>query len=267
VAAATLLVAALGVLAPAPAQASIARGDTVDSDPAPTWGWEPLFLDGFGGAAGTAPEQWHPMPGSGTALQDGQDVLDVGHLAQIRTNAGWMLPVGTQVRVSASLLMPDTGSNYAALWIQHPNGVDPREIDVIESYGPLKPTGAQLGSHICYDDTPETAANACVATGRGPELWPVTQAFPAGAAPWDTWWEYTAEFTIGGDTVVYSADDGQGSVAYQVVSTPDVRRVPSNTVPFHLRLSNKDVAPDNAVPGGTRPSMLVDWVGVEVKYP
>ena len=94
----------------------------------------------------------------------GEWQLEVGHLSQIRTNQGWTLPIGTRVRVTASLLMPDTGSNYAALWVQHPNGVDPREIDVIESYGPLKPAGAQFASHICYDDTPETAANACAAT-------------------------------------------------------------------------------------------------------
>ena len=100
--------------------------------------------------------------------QNGLGQLDVGRLAQIRTNAGWTLPAGTQVRVTASLLMPDTSSNYAAFWVQHPNGNDPREIDVIESYGPLKSTGAQLGSHICYDDTPETAVNACAATGRVP---------------------------------------------------------------------------------------------------
>ena len=75
--------------------------------------------------------------------------------------------------MTASLLMPDTGSNYAAFWVQHPNGIDPREIDVIESYGPLKPAGAQFASHICYDDTPETAVNACAATGRGPGTGPV----------------------------------------------------------------------------------------------
>ncbi len=51
-----------------------------------------------------------------------------------------------------------------------------------------------------------------------------------------------------------------------VGSPPDARRVPGNAAPFHLRLSNKDVAPEHAVPGGTRHSMLVDWVSVEVKY-
>ena len=171
------------------------------------------------------------MVGAAGAVHNGLGQLDVGHLSQIRTNAGWTLPVGTQVRVTASLLMPDTGSNYTALWVQHPNGIDPREIDVIESYGPLKPTGAQLGSHICYDDTLETAVNACVATGRAPELWPVTQTFPVGAEPWYAYWEYSAEFTIGGDTVVYTARDGQGNVAYQLASTPDVRRVPATRPP------------------------------------
>ena len=267
VVAASLLVAALGVLAPAPAQASIARGDTVDSDPAPTWGWEPLFFDGFDGPAGVAPEQWHTMLGQNAAFQNGLGQIDVGVLAQIRTNTGWTLPAGSQVRVTASIVMPDTGSNYAALWVQHPNGIDPREIDVIESYGPLKPAGAQLGSHICYDDTPETAANACVATGRGPELWPVSQAFPLGAGPWDTYWQYAAEFTVGGDTVAFSADDGQGNRPYELSLTPDARRVPGNATPFHLRLSNKAVLPQYAVAGGTRASMLVDWVAVDVKLP
>lgn len=262
-----LVVVLTSLLGAAPAQASLPRGDTVDSDPAPSWGWEHVFIDTFDGAAGTAPEQWHPMLDSGVAVQNGLGQLDVGHLAQLRTNPGWTLPAGTQVRVRASLLMPDTGSNYTALWVQHPNGVDPREIDVIESYGPLKPTGVQLGSHICYDDTPETAVNACAATGRAPELWPVTQHFPATAQPWHAWWNYGAEFTIGGDTVLYSADDVHDNRAYELLSPPDARRVPGNAAPFHLRLSNKDVLPQHAVPGGTRHSMLVDWVTVEVKYP
>lgn len=260
-------VLALVVVPGAPTQASIPRADTVDSDPAPTWGWEQVFVDGFDGPAGVASEQWHTMGGWNGAVQDGLGRLDVGRLAQIRTNTGWTLPVGTQVRVTASLLMPDTGSNYAAFWVQHPDGNDPREIDVIESYGPLKATGAQLGSHICYDDTPETAVNACVATGRGPELRPVTQMFPAGLEPWLTSWEYAAEFTVGGDTVLFSASDSEGNRPYETSSTPDVRRVPGNVVPFHLRLSNKDVLPQYAVPGGARTSMLVDWVTVHVKYP
>ena len=267
VGAALMVATVVGMPGVGPAQASITRGDTVESDPDPAWGWEQVFIDGFDGPAGVALEQWHGMLDSGVAVQNGLGQLDVGHLAQIRTNTGWTLPAGTQVRVIASLVMPDTGSNYAAFWVQHPNGIDPREIDVIESYGPLKPAGAQLGSHICYDDTPETAVHACVATGRSPELWPVSHAFRVGVEPWNAYWEYAAEFTIGGDTVVFAAEDGQGNRAYELVLTPDARRVPGNAAPFHLRLSNKDVAPEHAVPGGTRHSMLVDWVSVEVKYP
>ncbi|PKH37941.1 hypothetical protein SAMN05192575_1011018 [Nocardioides alpinus] len=258
------LVLALGAGA---ARATLPRGDTVDSDPAPTWGWEQVFFDGFDGPAGVWPEQWHAMLGSNGAAQNGLGQLDVGHLAQIRTNAGWTLPAGTQVRVTASLLMPDTSSNYAAFWVQHPNGTDPREIDVIESYGPLKPTGAQLGSHICYDEMVGTDSEACELSGLPPELWPVTQSFPVGALPWEASWAYSADFTIGGDTVLYSATDGGGIRTYDVASTPDPRRVPGNVAPFHLRLSNKDVAPQYALPGGTRHSMLVDWVLVEVRYP
>jgi hypothetical protein len=235
--------------------------------PPPVPEWERVFYDGFDGPAGVAPEQWHAMLGMNGAAQNGAGQLVVGQAAQTRTNAGWSLPVGTQVRVTASLLMPDTGSNYAAFWVQHPNGNEPREIDVIESYGPLKPTGVQLGSHLCYDDTLETAVNACVATGRGAELWPVSHTFPAGAAPWQAFWAYSAEFTVGGDTVVFSASDDQGNRLYQTPLLPDARRVPGNALPFHLRLSNKDVLPDNAVAGGTRLDMLVDWVSVEVKYP
>ncbi len=257
----------LSVLLASPAGATIPRGDTVDSDPDPSWGWEPLFFDGFDGPAGEAPSMWHPMPAQNPAFQNGLGQLDVGQLSQVRTIAGWTVPTGTQVRVTASLVMPDTGSNYAAFWVQHPNGADPREIDVIESYGPLKPAGAQLGSHICYDDTPETAVNACAATGRAPELHPVTPAFPVGAEPWHAYWEYAAEFTVGGDSVVFTASDGHDNRAYEVALTPDVRRVPGNAVPFHLRLSNKDVLSQHAVPGGTRMNMLVDWVAVDVKYP
>lgn len=261
------LVLAQVLAAGSPAQAGLASGDRADSDPAPSWGWETVFYDGFDGPAGVWPEQWHNMLWTNGAAQNGLGQLEVGHLSQIRTNTGWTLPVGTQVRVTATLLMPDTGTNYAAFWVQHPNGVDPREVDVIESYGPLKPAGAQLATHICYDDTPETAVNACAATGRPPETIPVTQTFPAGAEPWSTFWRYSADFTIGGDTVLFSASDTAGNRPYEISSTPDARRVPGNAVPFQLRLSNKDVLPEYALPGGTRQSMLVDWVTVEVKYP
>jgi len=95
----------------------------------------------------------------------------------------------------------------------------------------------------------------------------VTPAFPLGAEPWSAFWQYSGEFTIGGDAVLFSASDTAGTRAYEVTSTPDVRRVPGNAAPFQLRLSNKDVRPEHAVAGGTRHSMLVDWVTVEVKYP
>ncbi|WP_299926448.1 hypothetical protein [uncultured Nocardioides sp.] len=233
----------------------------------PVSGWETVFRDDFDGPAGSVPAQWHTMFGQDAAFHDGQGRLSVDRFSQIRTNAGWTLPAGAKVRVTASILMPDTGISYAAFWVQHPNGIDPREIDVIESYGPLKPAGAQLGSHICYDDTPETAVNACAATGRAPELFPVTPFFSSGVEPWHTWWAYAAEFTIGGDVTRYTASDVQGSNAYEITSTPDVRRVPGNAVPFHLRLSNKPVQPEHAVPGGSRTTMLVDWVTVEVDHP
>jgi hypothetical protein len=267
VAATASTVLALVVVHGSPALATLPRGDTVDSDPAESWGWEQVFLDGFDGPAGAVPEHWHTMPGQNAAFQNGAGQLDVGRLAQVRTNDGWTLPAGTQVRVTASLVMPDTGDSYAAFWVQHPNGTDPREIDVIESYGPLKPAGAQVGSHICYDDTPETVAQACAATGRAPELWPVTPAFPSGAEPWSAYWEYAADFVVGGDTVLFSARDGEDHATYEVASTPDPRRVPGNAAPFHLRLSNKAVLPEHVVAGGSRPTMLVDWVSVEVKYP
>jgi hypothetical protein len=260
------VVAPMAVPAP-PASAGLPAGDSSASGPAPEWGWENVFFDGFDGPAGTAPEQWNTMLGMNGATQNGQGQLEVGQAAQIRTNAGWALPAGTQVRVTASLLMPDTSANYAAFWVQHPNGDDPREIDVIESYGPLKSTGAQVGSHLCYDDTPETAVNACAATGRGHELWPVTHTFPAGAEPWNAYWAYSAEFTVGGDEVVFSASDAAGNRLYESSLLPDPRRVPSNVLPFHLRLSNKDVLPEHVVAGGSRSIMLVDWVGMEVKYP
>lgn len=274
-----LVAAVLGVLSPIlapagqpaitgrPATTGLPAGETRQAEPAPEPVWERVFFDGFDGPAGAAPEQWHAMLGMNGAGQNGAGQLAVGQAAQIRTNSGWSLPVGTQVRVTASLMMPDTGSNYAAFWVQHPNGNEPREIDVVESYGPLKPTGVQLGSHLCYDDTPETAVNACVATGRGPELWPVTHTFPGGASPWQAFWAYSAEFTVGADTVVFSASDAEGNRIYETPLLPDARRVPGNALPFHLRLSNKDVLPEHAVVGGTRLDMLVDWVSVEVKQP
>ncbi|HEY0645847.1 MAG TPA: hypothetical protein VGD39_20710 [Nocardioides sp.] len=229
--------------------------------------WENLFVDHFDGPVGTAPGQWHPMTGWNGATLNGLGQLEVAHLAQIRSTSGWTLPAGTRVRVSGSIVMPDTSSNYAALWVQHPNPSDPREIDVIESYGPRKSGGAQLGSHLCYDATLDDAVDECGAAGLSPELWPVARDFPRGAKPWDSSWEYHAEFTVGGDQVHYTAQDGAGHQAYAVTSTPDPRRVPGNAVPFHLRLSNKDVDPEHALAGGSRHSMLVDWVTVEVLYP
>ncbi|MBI4900430.1 MAG: hypothetical protein HY829_08130 [Actinobacteria bacterium] len=229
--------------------------------------WQEVFMDHFDGAAGTPPGQWHPMTGWNGATLNGSGQLDVGHLSQIRSTPGWSLPVGTQVRVSASLIMPDTGSNYAALWLQHPDAGDPREIDVIESYGPLKAAGAQLGSHLCYDETVDNGVDECGAVGRTAELSGVSDNFADGVKPWQSYWEYHAEFTVGSDRVWFQARDGSGNLAYTAATLPDVRRVPGNVVPFHLRLSNKDVAPDDAVPGGERHSMLVDWVAVQVKYP
>lgn len=250
-----------------PAQATTPRGEQVESDPAPTWGWELLFQDGFDGPAGAPPESWHAMPGWNGAVQNGLGQLDVAGLAQLRSTTGWVLPVGTEVKISASLLMPNTSSNYAALWVQHPTPLDPREIDVIESYGPLKTTGAQVASHLCYDETPDNGVDECGAANLTPELLGVTDRFPEGAKPWDAYWQYDAVFTVGGDQVSFSAQDGAGNQAYSVGTTPDLRRVPGNFLPFHLRLSNKDVAPDHAVPGGDRFSMFVDWVRVEVRYP
>jgi len=258
--------ALLGLLT-VPAQATTPRGEQVESDPAPTWGWEVLFQDGFDGPAGVPPEHWHAMTGWNGALQNGLGQLDVAGLAQLRSTPGWVLPAGTEVKVSASLLMPDTGTNYTALWVQHPTPLDPREIDVIESYGPLKPTGAQVASHLCYDETLGNGVDECGAAGLTAELLGVSDQFAEGAKPWDAYWQYDAVFTVGGDQVSFAAQDGLGNQTYSVGTTPDPRRVPGNLLPFHLRLSNKDVAPEHAVPGGARSSMLVDWVRVEVRYP
>ena len=258
---------ALVSLVGGPAQATIPRGERVEADPDPAWGWDVLFQDGFDGAAGAPSEHWHTMTGWNGAVQNGVGQLDVAGLAQLRSTPGWVLPAGTEVKVSASLLMPDTGSNYTALWVQHPNPLDPREIDVIESYGPLKATGAQVASHLCYDETLDNGVDECGAAGLTAELLGVSDHFPDGAEPWDAYWQYDAVFTVGGDQVSFAAQDGSGNQTYSVGTTPDPRRVPGNLVPFHLRLSNKDVDPKHALPGGERASMLVDWVRVEVRYP
>ncbi|NYE36521.1 hypothetical protein F4692_001654 [Nocardioides cavernae] len=260
------VVLAATLLAPA-AHATLPRGDTVDSDPAPSWGWERVFADDFSGLAGAWPEQWHVMPGFNASVQDGAGLLSVGQLSQVRTNQSWALPVGTQVRMTARLLMPDTGTNYAAFWAQQPDGIDPRELDVIESYGPLKTTGAQLGSHLCYDENLGTTRTACEDAGLPAELWSVGHHFPAGAKPWETYWIYSAKFTVGADSVQFAAADGAGNPAYALDLHPDLRRVPNGALPFHLRLSNKDVLPEHAVAGGTRQPMFVDWVAMDVKYP
>ena len=118
------------------------------------------------------------------------------------------------------------------MWVQHPDAADPRELDVIESYGPLKLAGAQLGSHICYDETFDDDINDCDVAGRPAELWPIGHAFPDGAKPWESSWQYEAEFTVGGDQVQFSAQDGSGNESYTVATTPDPRRVPGNVVPL-----------------------------------
>ncbi len=257
----------LGALAPAgTAYATIPGGEPPPAS-APRAPWQDLFVDNFDGPAGVWPDQWHHMTDWNAATLNGVGQLEVGHVAQIRSTAGWMLPAGTQVKVSASLLMPNTGTNYAALWVQHPNALDPREIDVIESYGPLKTAGAQAASHLCYDPTLGDPVDECAAAGLSPEMWSVTDAFPVGARPWETFWEYTATFTVGGDTVEFEAEDGWGNKSYAFTSPSDPRRVPGNAVPFHLRLSNKDVEPEHRVAGGDRFGMLVDWVRVQVQYP
>ena len=38
---------------------------------------------------------------------------------------------------------------------------------------------------------------------------------PDGAEPWQSFWEYHAEFTVGGDTVLFEASDGSGNQAYR----------------------------------------------------
>lgn len=253
------------VAAPTQAPTEVPAAGVDVPPPAPQW--ETLFVDHFEGPTGAWPDQWHHMTNWNAAAQNGLGQLEVGHLAQVRSTPGWMLPAGTVVRVSASLMMPNTSSNYAALWVQHPNAADPREIDVIESYGPMKAVGAQLGSHLCYDETLDNAVDECGAAGLPPELWPVDHAFPDGAKPWESYWEYHAEFTVGGSQVRFEAQDGSANQSYVVSSTPDPRRVPGNAVPFHLRLSNKDVEAEHVLPGGDRSTMVVDWVAVQVKYP
>ena len=94
------LVMALLATSGALASDGFAGGDTVDSDPAPTWGWESVFRDDFEGAAGAWPEQWHAIPGWNPAAQNGLGQLDVGRLSQLRTIPGWTLPAGTQVRAA-----------------------------------------------------------------------------------------------------------------------------------------------------------------------
>lgn len=126
---------------------------TAPTPPRPRPGAGTVFHDGFDGPQGMWPEQWHNMLWTNAAAQNGQGQLGSGHLSQIRTNTGWTLPAGTQVRVTASLLMPDTGSNYAAFWVQHPNGIDPREVDVIESTTVRSSRREPSSPHICYDAT------------------------------------------------------------------------------------------------------------------
>ena len=229
---------------PAPAGATIPAAVTPSTPtPTPSWGWERVFVDGFDGAAGTGPDQWHAMPSSNWPAQNGQGQLEVGQLAQIRTNQGWVLPFGTQVRVTARLMMPNTGSNYAAFWVQHPNGTDPRELDVIESYGPLKTDGgpARLAHLLRRDGRHRLHGVRGVGVpGRAVVGRPAlprrarSRGTPSGST--------TPTFTVGGDTVQFSANDDVGNQAYAMNLNPDLRRVPRQRRPFQLRLSNKDVA-------------------------
>lgn len=106
--------AVISSLDPTPEPAPEPPPPTPAPEPTPVSGWETVFHDGFDGPAGVWPGEWHNMLFANGAAQNGLGQLEVGHLSQVRTNQGWTVPVGTQVRVTASLLMPDTGSNYAA---------------------------------------------------------------------------------------------------------------------------------------------------------
>lgn len=223
--------------------------------------WEYTFVDEFN--SGTWPAKWEVAPaGAGQtnypAATNGQGQLDVGYNASIWNNGDtFQYPKDTRVRVSASILMPDTHVSYAAFWVQQPiNEVnnEPRELDVIESFGPDKATPAQICSYLVY---PHKGASSNWVV-------PVHQFFPEGQKPWQWGWVYSAEWVVGGDRVTFSATDAYGNAVYTWQTDVNELRVPDSRG-FRLRLSNKPAG--TTKPGGTRSNMLVDWVTVQVQRP
>ena len=139
---------------------------------------------------------------------------------------------------------------------------------MIESYGPLKAAGAQLASHLCYDETLDNGVDECGAAGRTAELAGVSDNFADGAKPWHVLLAVPRRVhRRRRPGLVRRRGTARATRPTPSAHVPDPRRVPGNAVPFHLRLSNKDVAPETPSPGGERLSMLVDWVAVQVKYP
>lgn len=227
--------------------------------------WEYTFFDDFN--TGTWPANWGVPAGQehlhAPAATNGQGQLNVGYNASVWTNSHlFQYPAGTRVRVSASLNMPDQSVSYASFWTQQPTATapngEPRELDVIESWGAQKAAGAQLNpaqfaSHPNYD------------VGRPASYEErVDHHFAAGAKPWDWYWQYHAEWVVGGDSVTFSATNAYGNAVYSR-TIYGAARVP-NASGFRLRLSNKPTQ-NQVVGSGTRSNMLVDWVTVQVQRP
>ena len=214
--------------------------------------WQQRWLDEFDGTGN--PNKWEIQGGTNAEKAGGSVRVDPGD--SIWTLDEFAYPAGTRVRVSARILLPNTGTSYASLWVQQPPatapGGEPRELDIIESYGPQK-NRAQIASHPVYPH--EHPNSLCW-------IQPVHTYFPTASKPWSAEYLYEAEWVVGGDTVVFRAKSLSGALRYEVAAPVGAIRVPGDSG-FRIRLSNK-IAP-NPVSGGTRSGMRVDWVTVQTK--
>ena len=202
---------------------------------------------------GPCPDQWHAMLGMNGAAQNGRASSRSGRPAQIRTNAGLDPP---RRHPGARHGQPPDARHrqqlrrvLGAAPQRQRSARDRRHRELRPAQAGGRPAGLPpLLRRHARDGRQRVRRHRA---GR-PELWPVSHDLPRPAPRPGGLLAYSAEFTVGGDTVVFSASDDRGNRPYQIPSCPTPAGCPATRCPFHLRLSNKDVLPEHAVAGGTR---------------
>ena len=204
------------------AHGTLPRGDTVESDPAPSWGWERVFVDGFDGAAGTYPEQWHVMPSSNPAPQDGLGQLD-GRPAQPGPHQPGLGPPaghpGAGHRTAADARHGEQLRRLlgaAARRHRPARARRDRELRPAEDDGSPARLPPLLRREPRHRPGPPARSPGCP-----PELWSGRPALPRRArSPGRPTGCTTPTFTVGGDGVLFSASDYAGNQAYAMNLEP-----------------------------------------------